>query len=714
MVMKNIISIILITCSLQVVFAQKVKTIQGIVIAADDSEPLIGVNIFLNENWDFGTITNLEGLFSISIPIKALQDTVVFSYVGHEEVKLPVSAFGSGKTHEVVLVQNIKTIVEVVIRAERLIAEEFTLKKVRKIEIYKNPNAKADPLLAVNSMPAATTTDESANISLRGSGPEETGIFFNNVPIYDAVRFSQLNGIGTFSIFNTTIVKDLSVFPGNPPLEYGNTTSGLIAINSEAQVPKENVYSVAASLASVGMTANIKTGKKSSLIAFSNYGPSAIITGINQEALKDIKKFTSLDLGLHYYNQLNETTQFKIFNYTIKESYDFNLQNPTFYGLFEQRKLRNFTIGNFRKTMGKSEWTVNSGYSFSKTNFNFSKSDINIDNQDVFGSMNYQYYGEKLGLKTGLSYDGRAQDFEGTFAQYSFASGLSHPTIRSSNQERNKVFEYYGYAKYYITKSWIVGGGYRKNIPNTNQKHYLSYQLNVFHQPNENWNIKASIGHYNKYTFAQNQDSDGFLIGSKQGDINLNRKGKRVEHNVAVFLKKTDVGDTDNNVLGVEYFMAGNITSKLKGRISYTYINAEITDNQESFPSPYDLNYFVKGNLEYQLNSNWTLNTTFLFRQGSFYQQITGASFRSDLDAFEPSRAELTDQIRYPNYNLIDLSISRLFPIQEDLVIIAFASMSNVFDFKNVRNYSYNFDYSQNEAKNFSRRLVYFGAVINF
>lgn len=695
-------------------FSQERKTIKGKVIDSSDGGALIGVNIFLNERWDIGTTTNLQGSFSLEIPTDALKDSIIFSYVGYGEIKRIVSDLSKTKDLKIRLSQNVKTIEEVVVRAERLIAEEFTLKKVRKIEIYKNPNAKADPLLAVNSLPSATTTDESANVSLRGSGPDETGIFFNNVPIYDAVRFSQLNGIGTFSIFNTTIVKSLNVFPGNPPLEYGNTTSGLIAISSEEQIPKENAYSLAVSLASVGGTANIKTGEKSSLIIFSNYGPSGLITGINQEALKSIRKFGSIDLGLHYYKRFNSSTHLKVFNYSIREWYDFNLTSPSFNGIFQQRKGRNFTIGNFRKNYGSSELTVNGGYSLSNATFNYSRSDFEVDNQDIFGSINYQYFGSKLGFKVGLSRDGRTQDFNGTIPEFSFASAPEHPFLEGSQSQDAKVLEYYGYAKYYLSEKWIIGAGLRKNIPNKNQEHYLSSQLNLFYNPAGGWNMKASIGNYNKYTFAQNQGTENFLISTRQADVNINRKGDKIEHNLAVFMKDTDRGQLKNQVFGIEYFIAGRITNKLKGRISYSFIHAEISDDEISYPSRYDLDYFVKGNLEYQLSANWTLTTTFLLRQGSNYQPIISADFRSDLNVFEPTREEVQNSVRYPGYNIIDLSVSRLFPIHEDLTIIAFASLNNVFDFRNVRNYDYNFDYTQREANYFSRRLVYFGAVFNF
>jgi len=712
--MKHISSVILLIFLVFGTIAQELRTIEGRVVASDNDEALIGVNIFLSERWDIGTITNLQGEFSLQIPTEVLQDTIIFSYVGHKEKKVSIVNLKKSENLKIVLFQNSTTIQEVVVKAERLIAEEFTLKKVRKLEIYTNPNAKADPLLAVNSLPAATTTDESANISLRGSGSGETGIFFNNVPVYDAVRFSQLNGIGTFSIFNTTIVKSLDVFPGNPPLEYGNTTSGLIAISSEEQIPKENNYSLALSMANIGMSANMKTGEKSSLIVFSNYGPSGLITAANPEALRSIKKFGSVDLGLHYYIRLNNNTHLKVFNYSIKEWYEFNLQDPTFTGTFQQRKSRNYTIGNFRKTFEKSEFTANGGFSISQANFNYSKSDFDVGNQDVFGSINYQYFGRKFGLKAGLSLDDRVQNFDGTVPVFAFAIGEQHPFIESSENENTKVLEYYSYAKYYLNKKWIVGVGMRKNIPNENQENYLSSQLNIFYAPSDKWKIKTSIGEYNKYTFTQNQGAENFLIRTKQADININRKGKRIEYNIAVFVKDTEFGTSQNSVFGVEYFLAGKITKQLKGRISYTYIKADISDKQVSYPSRYDLNYFIKGNLAYQLFANWTLTTTFLLRQGTFYQPVTGANFRNNLNAFEPITADAQNSIRYPRYNLIDLSVSRIIPVNEDLTIIAFATLGNVFDFKNVRGFDYNFDYSQRDESLFSRRLVYFGAVFNF
>ncbi|MBL7849396.1 MAG: hypothetical protein JNN04_00745, partial [Cyclobacteriaceae bacterium] len=61
----------------------------------------------------------------------------------------------------------------------------------------------------------------------------------------------------------------------------------------------------------------------------------------------------------------------------------------------------------------------------------------------------------------------------------------------------------------------------------------------------------------------------------------------------------------------------------------------------------------------------------------------------------------------------LDLSVSKIFPVGESSAI-GFLSLSNVFDFRNVRGYSYNFDYTQAADELFSLRTLYLGFIYNF
>ncbi|MEQ9307693.1 MAG: carboxypeptidase-like regulatory domain-containing protein, partial [Marinoscillum sp.] len=138
------------------------KTLTGKVLDADNSEPLIGANLYLLTDFSIGAVTNFDGEFAVTIPIEHLQDSILVSYMGYSEQIIAIDQIDA----VIYMDPSEMQMAAVQVVAEPLISEEFKFTKVNKLEIYTNPAAKADPLLAVNSMPAATTTDESASISL--------------------------------------------------------------------------------------------------------------------------------------------------------------------------------------------------------------------------------------------------------------------------------------------------------------------------------------------------------------------------------------------------------------------------------------------------------------------------------------------------------------------------------------------------------------------
>ncbi len=687
--------------------------IKGKIMDAGDDTALMGANVFLKSSIEIGTTSDASGLFSLMISNQKGNDTLIISFIGYQESKIPVN-LEKDLYLTVKLNPIIKQINEITVSASPLIAEEFTIKKIKKLDIYLNPSAKADPLLAVNSMPAATTLDESANISLRGSTPAETGVFLNQVPIYDAIRFGQLNGIGTFSIFNTAIVKNLNVFPSNPPLEYGNTTSGLITITSESSIPKKSSHSAILSMANVGLSSILKTGKKSSLIVFGNYQPSFLIKKINNKALNSLKAFNAADLGMHYYKQLSNRTDFKVFNYIVDEGYKFVLNAPSFEGDFNQAKTRNFTVVNLNHHFKKNTIAVNQGFSISKTNFDYSKALINLKQRDLYSSINYRYNGEKLSIKTGVSYDQRVTSFNGIIPEFSYAIGESAPFILQNSEEESIVPEFYLYAKYNLNENWVIGSGLRRNLKTHRSGNYYSYQANISYRKGSKHHFHASMGKYHQFALPDRDFDIKTFITSQQVSLDYKFKSRLFQQEVGLFYKQARWNDSKNEVAGFEMFSQFNITSKMQVGVSYTFLNGKVSEGDITFPSKYDIDYFIKGNISYKWNGLWTVTSNFIFRQGNFYRPVIGARLDPEVTQFEPLYDRKDQQSRLPAYNIVDFSITKMWPISESLVLITFANVGNVFNFENVRDYNFNFDYTQKTPSFYSRRVTYFGVILNF
>ena len=687
------------------------QNLSGLVIDGRTKEVLPGANVYLIRDLAIGTTTSLDGRFSIPLTSVRPSDTLRISFVGYKDSYLIVSnAKGKGVT--IRMESSSQKIDEVVVRAERLIAEEFNYKKISKIEVYKNPSAKADPLLAVNSMPSATTTDESANVSFRGSSPGETGIFFNDVPIYGAVRFAGLNGIGTFSIFNTSIIKDLLVFPGNPPLEYGNTTSGVISLYSDDRIPGESQNSAIVSLASYGFNRYQRLGKNSALTFFTNYSLSGIIRSLNGEALRDVLKFRANDIGIHFVHQFDQKTNLRFFNYAISEGYQFQLREPTFTGVFEQQKKRNFSVVNLKRSYANSSLTFNGGFSVSQSAFDYSRTYIEIKNQDYFIGVNYSYFGRSDELKFGISYDNREQQFRGDVPEFDFAVGIDHPVIDIRATDDVATPEFYSYYKRQISEKWTIGAGVRKNIALEDQQSYWSYQSNFHFQPTKNFKIIIGAGQYHQYQFGRD-DNGELLRRSRQFSTDFKYKRPRSEQAISVFYKKNRA-TISTEIRGLEYYTSFKFNATTKAQISLTAISAKHNNGELEYSSPFDIGLFAKGSLTKEFPYGISVTSNFLWRQGTFFLPIENSEFRAELNAFEPIFTSLDDQQRLDSYRIVDLAISKMHPISEKLVIIYFASLNNVFDFKNQRSLTYNFDYTETSENYFSRRSVYFGASLNF
>lgn len=688
--------------------------LQGRVIDKSTGSALAGANLYLTSDWSAGTATKETGHFTLLLRLENQLDTLLVSFIGYREVLLPLSRVKEGQLL-VALEPIAKDIPELVVEGKAVVAEEFTFHKLKRLDIYTNPAAKADPLLAVNSLPAATTQDESASISLRGGSPSQTGIFFNEVPVYDAVRFSQLNGIGTFSIFNTAIIDQLLVFPGNPPLEYGNCSSGLIALHTTDRLSRQNTHSLTLSLASFGGLSQQAIGKKSNLTAFANYQPAAFMKAVNAESLEKIQDFNMADAGLYFLHKPSRKASLKVFSYATTESYDFLFQHPSWSGSFLQEKSRSLSIANYQRHLGAAGILgLNGGFSYSKAAYHYSSASIAVNNSDFYLSANYHYAGKQLDVKTGIKWETRQQAYLGSKHHFSYALGEEHPRVAGSSDTVLQMPEAFSYLKYYLGSRWILGAGLRKNLSLQHQPSYLGKQLNLRHSFSKNLSASIAAGHYHQFSFGQQQTSEPLYWKSQQLSADINYQKGEMVASLSLFAKKDWVEAEEISIQGTEAFLEGSLLPGLKARLSYTYLNSNSGKGSGAFPGRYDLDWFIKGNLQWQFRPLWSFNTNYSFRQGSLYTAVLGSAYQEALGVYRPRYAPPAEQSRYPAYRLIDISLSRHFLLKDKLSLLAFASVNNLFNFKNVRAWHYNHDYSQQEQQLFAQRSLYFGLSINF
>lgn len=92
----------------QCLYAQN-KTITG-TVTDSKQEPLIGVNVTVKGNSAIGTITDMDGKYTLSV--SSGKNTLIFSYIGYVTQEIAVS---SQNTIDVVLLDDAQALEEVVV-----------------------------------------------------------------------------------------------------------------------------------------------------------------------------------------------------------------------------------------------------------------------------------------------------------------------------------------------------------------------------------------------------------------------------------------------------------------------------------------------------------------------------------------------------------------------------------------------------------------------
>lgn len=252
--MKRIVIFVLLICLFTNIKLYAQHIVKGTVFSADDDNPLIGVNIIISGTND-GTITNLEGMYSLEVPKgKSLE----FSFIGYLSQTIDVeNKTALNVTLEVDAIDVDEIIVTAlgVKRQEKALGysitqvngEEFT--EAREINFV---NALSGKVAGVNVSNLATGSAGSSRVIIRGS----TSLTGNNQPLYvvDGIPIDNTNqgnagkyggqdwGDGISSL-NPDDIETMSVLKGNTAAAlYGSRASnGVIIITSKRGTKRKGI-----------------------------------------------------------------------------------------------------------------------------------------------------------------------------------------------------------------------------------------------------------------------------------------------------------------------------------------------------------------------------------------------------------------------------------------------------------------------------------------
>jgi len=692
------------------VFSQTKYTLSGTIKDKKTGETVIGAIVRVAGLNGVGASTNEYGFYSLTLAQNTYN--IEISYIGYKKISKQI-VLDKNVTLNASLEDDAAVLSEIEVTAEKkddhvtnaqVGMEKLDVKEIAKIPVFAGEK---DIIKTLQLTPGIKSGgDGNAGFYVRGGGADQNLVLLDEAPVYNASHL-----LGFFSTFNSDAIKDVTVYKGGMPSQYGGRLSSVLDVKMNEG--NDQKYHVGGGIGIIASRLNIQ-------------GPivkdrgSFLITGrrtyadVFLKATKDYK-----DISLYFYD-LN-----------LKANYRINDKNRIYLsGYFGQDKLGFSSFGiNWGNGTGTLRWNsiitpkLFSNTSFIFSNFNY-KISINSGTTDIdvkskirdynlkedftyivnprsslkFGfnsihhtvtpgqiessssSQNYtklqDRYGwdnalylshdwkptQKLSLIYGLRLTSFSAIGEGNFYTYN-QDGVVTDT---SHYDKNKTVKNYINLEPRLSASYVLGktnsikAGYARNVQNL---HLISNS--TASTPTDLWlmsskNVKpeiadqVSLGYYQNFKDNLYEFSAEIYYKDMQNQIDY-RNGANTRANDKI---EGELLYGKGRAYGIEFFFKKKF-GKFNGWVGYTLSRTEKKiegiNNGDWYAAKQDRTHDISLVGIYDINKKWSLSASWVFNTGN---AVTFPSGKYTVDGQVHYLYTERNGYRMPNYHRLDIGVT--------------------------------------------------------
>ncbi len=229
--------IILLICTALGLQAQDF-TVSGYLKDGSSGEELLYATVAV-EGTSIGANTNLYGFYSLTLPAGTY--TLVYSYIGYES-KRETIILDKNVELDVEITTASSQLDEIVVTAEAEDDENITNTEVSVVTLDVAKTAKIPVLLGekdvfktLQLLPGVASNSEGGSgFFVRGGATDQNLVLLDEAPVYNASHL-----LGFFSVFNSDALKDVKLYKGGIPAQYGGRASSVMDIRMKNGNMKE-------------------------------------------------------------------------------------------------------------------------------------------------------------------------------------------------------------------------------------------------------------------------------------------------------------------------------------------------------------------------------------------------------------------------------------------------------------------------------------------
>ncbi|HNY01560.1 MAG TPA: TonB-dependent receptor [Bacteroidales bacterium] len=692
----------------------KKHSVSGKLRDSHSGEALPGATIYVKER-QTGTASDMYGNYSLTL--EEGKYTLVYSFIGYATVERKIDLSGDVRLSlELSPAEN--QLDEVVVTSEKsnknVVKAEMSTFRMDIKTIQKIPAlmGEVDVIKAIQLLPGVQSVGEgSSGFSVRGGAPDQNLILLDEATVYNASHL-----MGFFSVFNNDAIREVKLYKGDIPSNYGGRLSSVLDVRmNEGNSKKFEVNGGIGLIASRLTVEGPVVRDRSSFILSGRRTYADVFLPLSSEKALRNNRLYFYDLNAKINYRLNDNNQLFVSGYFGRDVFknafaQMSWGNETatirWNHLFSKRLFSNFSAvySNYQYFMGTPEGNSNSFEWRSNLRDVGVKGDLsyyaNPKNTLRFGAT-VVYHMFNPGTARGVGSETVVNEVK-VPANYAFETGLyagneqligKHLTLKYGlrfalfqNTGPATLFHYD--AAHQATDSTLYGKGeLYKTFAG------LEPRLGILYDFDSRQSVKASYARTNQYLqLAQNstvgtpldiwfsanpnvkpqvadQVAVGYFRNFRHNTIETSVEGyyKWMDHVIdfkdfaELLLNNKLEGELRTGrgwSYGIELLARLN-EKKLNGWVSYTWSRsfrkiAEINDGR-AYPAPYDKPHNIAVVVNYTISKRLSVSANWIYATGAPVTFPTGrALIGGKIIAIYSDR----NQYRYPDYHRLDLSLT--------------------------------------------------------
>ncbi len=696
--------------------AQNKYTISGYVKDVKSGEQLIGATLVIKEIPATGANANAYGFYSITLPEGKY--TLSAQFTGYQ-AKAEVIELNKSIKLDFALSDAETQLNEVVVTDEKkdqnitqtqMGMDKLDIQQIKNIPVFFGEK---DVLKTLQLLPGVKSAgDGSSGFYVRGGNASQNLILLDEATVYNASHL-----LGFFSVFNSDAIKDVTLYKGTQPADFGGRLSSVLDIKmKDGNDQKFHVSGGLGIIASrLAIEGPIKKGRGSFLIAARRtYADFLLRTFTNNPMLKHVDLYF-YDINLKANYRLNDKNRVYLSGYFGKDdlgfgNYGLNYGNATATArlnhLFSDKMFSNtsliFTNYDYKVTTSFGansldiisriqDYGLKQDFQYflnAKNKIKFGLSSIyhklipgsitassnsplskrGVPNKYAWENAIYISHDVRLNDKFSFEYGARLSSFSlfgpGTFYTYNALDSITDSAKYTPSQIVKTYFNLQPRAafNYILNAKSSIKGNYARNAQ---YMHLL--QNTTSGNPTDLWipssnNVKpelcdqVSIGYFRNFLNNMFETSIETYYKQMQNQIDY-INGAQLTLNANV---ESQLLYGIGRAYGVELFIKKKY-GRFNGWVGYTLSRTERKingiNNDTWYPATQDITHYVSAVGIFEINKKWTASAVFIYYTGN---AVTFPSAKYYIKSTGQVVFDYTERngYRMPAYNRLDIGFT--------------------------------------------------------